>query len=223
MPRALRTGTIMSVFRSYEAIPAASRLVLVALIVSSLTGINASAREERRSAIPKLNNDHLGESLKRFQSLHRQANCVRRPIKWPDARSLKMHWLLWVDCSLEKGVTFEGRELLAEADPTRPFGILASFYEKKLVELSYTLSTESIDVLLPILNREYGEASHTTYDRAGHAAFVTWAGRVASLDVELVPVPRAIAEGNFLRIGEGPPSSAVRIRTRLNDMPSSDP
>lgn len=189
----------------------------------SLAGRNASAEETHRSGIPRLNNDKLGESLKRFRSLHRDANCVRRQDAEFDDKTLKANGLRWVDCSVEKGVTFEGQKLYAEANPSRPFGMLAIFYKRKLVELSYMLSSTSIDSLSLILARRYGKASRVTYDRAGHAVFVEWADRVASLDLEFVPIFPAIAKGNFLSIGEGQESKAVRIRTRFNAMPSNDP
>jgi hypothetical protein len=214
---------MMNRIQPYPSVSKTCRLALVALIVSALTASVAPGRKVRRSGMPKLNNDQLGESLKRFRSLHRDATCVMRPTGGFDDKTFKTNWLRWVDCSLAKGDTFEGQELLAEANSARPFGILGSFYKKKLVELSYTLSTTSIDALLQILDRKYRQATRITYDRAGHVDFVEWADRVASLDVEFAPIFPAIAKGNFLRIGEGQPSNAVRIRTRLNNMPSSDP
>ncbi|MHB8501428.1 MAG: hypothetical protein ACYDCG_19860 [Candidatus Acidiferrales bacterium] len=120
-------------------------------------------------------------------------------------------------------MTFEGQRLLGDTDPTRPFGIFASFYKKKLVALSYTLSSASIDDLLPILDKRYGKANRSTYNRAGYVDFASWAGQKADLDVELVPIAPVVADRNFLRIGEGLPCNAVRIRARLNRMPPSDP
>src|ERR1700688_527411 len=101
------------------------RSVMLAIIVAviELSGRTAPARDGRRTFTMRLNDDQLGESLNRFRSLHTKANCVVRPVESSDERGFKRDWLLWVDCSLEKGVTFEGHELLAEADPARPFGI----------------------------------------------------------------------------------------------------
>ncbi len=197
------------------------RSVMLAIIVAviELSGRTAPARDGRRTFTMRLNDDQLGESLNRFRSLHTKANCVVRPVESSDERGFKRDWLLWVDCSLEKGVTFEGHELLAEADPARPFGIFASFYKKKLVELSYTLSAASIETLLPILDRGYGSADHVVRNGAGFLDSVTWAGRTATLNVELVPISPAAVDRDFLRIGGGRLSSAVRIRTRLNQMP----
>jgi hypothetical protein len=124
-----------------------------------------------------------------------------------------------VDCSLEEGVSFEGQELLARSDPGRPFGVFASFYKKKLIELSYTLSNTSIEDLLPILYGAYGDPDHITRSEAGFLDSVTWAYRKVSLDVELVPISSAVVDGNFLRIGKGIAGNAVRIRIRSRPAP----
>lgn len=136
---------------------------------------------------------------------------------------MKRDWLKWVDCSLEEGVTFEGLELLAEAHPTRPFGLFASFNKKRLVELTYTLSIASIDALLPSLDKLYGEAFRMTYDKKGLVDLATWSDGDASLDIELVPICPAVADRDFLHLGMGLPSSAVRVRIRFNALPSSGP
>jgi hypothetical protein len=190
---------------------------------STVPGRIAEAREVRRIRSPGLSTDQLGESLNKFRSLHKDAKCIVRPVEWSDERSFKTTWLLWVDCSLEKRVAFEGKTLLAEVDPIRPFWVFASFYKKRLVELTYTLSTESMDALLPIFDRRYGESIRTTYNRTGFVDSAEWSDREASLDVELVPISLAIADRDFLRIGGGLSINAVRIRIRLKRMPPSDP
>ena len=201
------------------------RSVMFAVIVAfiELSGSTARARDGRRTLTLRLNDDQLGESLNRFRSLHKKAICVVRPIEWSDERSFKANWLLWVDCSLEKGVTFAGHELLAEVDPARPFGLFASFYKRKLVELSYTLSLASVEALLPILNREYGPADHVAHNKAGSLDAATWKGSTASLDLELVPILPAVSDRYFLQIGKGLPRSAARIRIRFSNIPSGNP
>jgi hypothetical protein len=186
---------------------------------STVPGRIAEARDVHRIKSPGLNADQLGESLKKFRSLHKGTKCIVRPIEWSDERSFKTNWLLWVDCSLERGVSFEGQELLARSDPDRPFGVFASFYKRKLFELSYTLSTTSIEDLLPILLRVYGEPNHITRSTAGLLDSVTWADHEANLDVELVPISPAAVDGDFLRIGKGLPARAVRIRIRFRTVP----
>lgn len=200
-----------------------SVMLVVIVVFIELSGSTARARDGRRTLTLRLNDDQLGESLNRFRSLHTEANCVVRPIEWSDERSFKANWLLWVDCSLEKGVTFEGHELLAEVDPARPFGLFASFYKRKLVELSYTLAVASIEALLPILYRQYGAADYVAHNKAGLLNAATWKGSTASLDVELVPILPAVSDRGFLQIGKGPPGSAVRIRIHFSNMPSGNP
>ena len=146
-----------------------------------------------------------------------------RPTAWSDERTFKAGWLKWVNCSLQSGSTFAGERLLGEVNPTRPFGLFASFYKKKLVELSYTLAATSIDALLPVLSKWYGQARRVTYDKKGRVDFASWVARKALLDVKLVPIAPAIADGSFLRVGEGMPSTAVRICTRLDSVPETDP
>jgi hypothetical protein len=184
---------------------------------AELLGGMADARDLHRIGVP----DQLGESLKKFRSLHREANCVVPPIEWSDERGFKKNWLLWMDCSLGKGVSFEEPELLAKINPYRPLDIFASFYKRKLVELYYTLSSTSIEGLLPILHRAYGEPNHTTRDPAGFLDSVTWADHTASLVVEVVPISPVTADGHFLRIGKGSPTSAVRIRIHFGTIPPS--
>src|SRR5580704_9859050 len=213
--------------RHYRAVGGTARMrsVVLAVIVVfiELSGRTARGRDGRRAFTLRLNDDQLGESLNHFRALHTKANCIVRPTESSDERGFKRDWLRWVDCSLEKGVTFEGHELLAEADPARPLGIFASFYKKKLVELSYTLSAASIETLLPILDRGYGAADHVARNGAGFLDSVTWAGRTATLDVELVPILPTAVDRDFLRIGKYTPSRAVRVRIRFNAVPSCDP
>lgn len=136
---------------------------------------------------------------------------------------MKRDWLKWIDCSLEEGATFEGLELLAEVHPSRPFGVFASFNRKRLVELTYTLSTTSMDALLLILEKRYGKAFRTSYDRKGLVDSATWSDREASLEVQLAPMCPAVADRDFLRLGVGPPGSAVTVRIRFKALPSSGP
>ena len=190
---------------------------------SALTGVTARTHDVPRRDIPRLTEDQLGESLNRFRKLHRGAICVVQTPAWSDERSFKANWLKWVNCGLEKGPTFAGQRLLGETNPTRPFGLYASFYKKKLVELSYTLAATSINDLLPALTKRCGHANRVTYNKSGNVDFASWAGRKTLLDVELVPIAPAIADQSFLRLGLGMPSSAVRIRMRLNGIPETDP
>lgn len=186
---------------------------------STLTENITEAHETRRLTIPKLNEDQLGESLSRFRALHREASCVVQPTGGSNELSFKANWLLWADCSLEKAVSFGGQGSLAGVDPARLPVVFASFYEKKLVELSYTLSITSIEAVLPILSRGIGAADRVVRNQTGFFDSATWADRAASLDVELVPILPAVVDGNFLRIGKGAAGNTVRIRIRSRTTP----
>lgn len=212
----------------FLSIPAFERMMRMLplgamLETSALTGVTAREHDVPRRDIPRLTEDQLGESLNRFRKLHRGASCVVRPIAWSDERSFKGNWLKWVNCSLERGPMFAGYRLLGEANPTLPFGLFASFYKKKLVELSYTLAATSIDDLLPVLSKQYGQANRVIYNKSDDVDFASWVGGKALLDVELVPITPAISDRSFLRVGEEMSSSAVRIRTRLDSVPEADP
>jgi hypothetical protein len=50
---------------------------------STIPGRIAEATEARRIGSPGLNTDQLGESLKKFRSLHPDAKCIVRPIDGP--------------------------------------------------------------------------------------------------------------------------------------------
>jgi hypothetical protein len=120
---------------------------------------------------------------------------------------------------MQRGVTLEGQKLLGETNPARPFGMLGTFYKKRLIELSYTLSTSSISVLLPILGEQYGLPDRLTRDRTGNVEFASWTGHEECLIVERVPVAPAIADPNFLHIGEGLATNAVRVRLQYDRTP----
>jgi hypothetical protein len=192
-------------------------VVGVLALFSALTGRIAEGRDLRGMGVP----DQLGESLKKFRSFHRDASCVVRPMEWSDEREFRRNWLLWVDCSLERGATFQGQQLLAEVNPAQPLGIFASFYKKRLIELTYTLSITSIDELLPGLEEHCGDATNVVRNSAGLVDSITWVRRVASLDVEIVRISAAVADRDFLRLGQGLPGSAVRVRIRFNPKPRS--
>lgn len=170
--------------------------------------------------ITSVNEDHLGESLKSFFSSHRLANCRRGPIEGFDEKKQKLKLSPWIVCGLRKGVTFEGQSLLDEVNPARPFGMLASFYNKRLIELNYTLAITSIGGLLPLLERQYGRPTHITLETNGEVSSVSWAGQGAQMEIAVVTIAPAVADQEFLRIGEGRPSHAVQIRIRSSNAPS---
>ena len=200
-----------------------ARLFILASMVAcqGLAGIDSPAQEKPRLPVTSLNADHLGESLKSFLARHREAKCHRRPSAESDELKLKEEWLTWVDCGLEKGIKFKGLEILAEVNPSQPFGMFATFHEKKLVDLSYILAIPSINILLPTLREEFGSPSQILSAGDGDVESVTWVGQTASLVLEFVPLPPIVAERHFLRMHSGPPIHAVRVRICLNSTPPS--
>ena len=212
--------------RSYpDAATAARRKFALAVILacSELMAASPRGQDARRGAIPRLSDDQLGESLKRFRSLHKNTVCTARPMPWSDDRSFRKNWLLWIDCSLESTSPFVGTRLLAETNPRAPLGTFASFRKKRLVELSYTLAGTLIDDLLPALGGRYGRPDRIAYNRMGRVDFASWISRNAVLDAELIPIAAATADRNFLRIGEGTPANAVRVRLQIKSMPALEP
>jgi hypothetical protein len=179
--------------------------IAVLVAVLGLGGSYAQARGHLRS----LNGDRIRESLKKFRSLHKGAQCDLRP-----ARDSEVAGSAWIDCTLNKGVVLDGQKLLAEADSTKPFGLLASFYDNRLVQLTYTLDLASIEPLLPILKDRYGGAANITRDSKGNLDLISWTDRKTEVSVRLVPISPAVADKNFLRIVAGVSTDAVQVRMR---------
>ncbi len=195
--------------------------VLICSVLLGFCGTCSTQCAASQYPSPTVNEDHLGESLKRFLSFHRLANCRRGLSTGFNERKHKLKFSSWIVCGLQKGATFEGWPLLDEVDPARPFGLLASFYHKRLVELNYTLAIASIDGLIPSLKRQYGRPTHITLEKNGEASSVSWTGHHgAQMEVAVVTIPPAVADQDFLRIGEGEPGRAVRIRIRYSHAPS---
>jgi hypothetical protein len=179
--------------------------IAILVAVLGLEGSYAQAGGHLRS----LNGDRIRESLKRFRSLHKGAQCGQRP-----AQDSEVAGSPWIDCTLNKGIVLDGQKLLAEADSTKPFGLLASFYENRLVELTYTLDLASIEPLLPNLKNRYGGAANLTRDSKGSLDSISWTDRKAEVSVRLVPISPAVADKNFLRIVAGASADAVQVRMR---------
>jgi hypothetical protein len=199
-------------------------LVLAFVVVNQcLAGIALLANEKPTLPVGSLNEDRLGESLKSFRSRHKEAKCHRRPNDASDEQRLKEEWLAWVDCGLERGIKFYGVELYAEANSSQPFGMFATFHEKKLVDLSYTLATQSVKDLLPTMIQEFGKPSLISVTEKGDLNSITWIGQTENIAVELVQLSPVSADGNYLKVHKGDPTHAVRVRVCLNTMLSRDP
>jgi len=187
----------------------------IALVLVMLAPGVATARSgENGQVVRKLNDDQLGESLQKFRSRHKGVKCHRRP---NEAEALR-DWLLWVDCSIERGISLRGQKVLAETNPSEPFGVFAKFYKKRLVELSYTLPASSASVLFPIFVKELGKPSRTFPSASGDMLAATWADHQASLELGFVSLSPTVADEGFLRIGQGNPVQVFRVRLSRSDM-----
>ena len=183
-------------------------LIFLAATVLQVGVMNAEAGP--RFPITRLYTDQLGESLKKFHSTHKDASCMRRPIGEVSEENFEVNGSPWIDCGAKTGLTFKGQKLVDELNPTRPLG--ASFYKKRLVELTYTFDVASIETLLPILRDRYGEANRVTHDTAGAVDSALWIDHEVQLTAEVVPMSPVVAEKDFLRVEEGAPSNVVQIK-----------
>lgn len=188
------------------------RILLPCAVGLGLCGIYWNASAASDYPIARISNDHMGESLKRFRSIHKPANCTRGPAEGFDEKKRKFKFSPWIVCGVRIGVTFEGQELLDKVNPGRPFGMWASFYDKRLVELNYTLAISSMDSLVPLLESQFGQPAHITHDDDGKVSFVSWIRHGTQMEISVVPIGPAMADEEFLHVGVGEPSRAVQVR-----------
>ena len=173
-----------------------TRLILLLVGASLLLPANASCSRTARTVPDGLKVDHLGESLREFRSVHRKAYCRRAQGEW-DEDEPKKAWLLWIHCSLETGVTFGGYKLLCESEPRYPFGAYATFYRKRLVAITYTLSTANIESLVSLIGR--GRVSMTKVD-CGVLTGVSWSDKGSSIVIQLIPIRTLKYSPGLLRV-----------------------
>ncbi len=141
--------------------------------------------------------DQLGESLKVFRSVHPKAHCDRVHGEWAEENPRKT-WLLWVHCSLDTGVTFGGYELLSESNPRYPFGAYATFYRKRLIEITYTLSNASIAPLVSLIAQECGQPLDLTKDDYGALTGAFWVTKRFSVVVRSIPIQALASDDGIL-------------------------
>jgi hypothetical protein len=195
-----------------------SVVILTALFSPAIV---AGAQKRSPPVIRAISDDQLGESLKKFRLTHKGAKCHRRPTEESSKQEINKEWLLWVDCGLESGVTYEGQGLLAEADPAHPFGMVARFYKEKLFELTYALAPSSMQTLVSLLDEKLGKPSQVVRKKEGGIESATWANKVSSLTLDSTLSFPAVADGDFLRVTKSP-APALSVRIFLNKLPASD-
>lgn len=186
-----------------------TRLGLILVLWMTLLGAAAPLSAQDRLQIGP---DQIGESLKHFHRFHKDALCTRRPIEEFSAERFRATESSWIDCNIRTTTVPAGQKLLIEADPTRPFGVFASFYKRRLIEFSYTLAATPLEPLVQTLQRQYGQPSRATRDNTGQLDSVTWLSRAVRLDVSVVSIPAAAADAHFLRLGAGRQGKGIRMR-----------
>ncbi len=197
-------------------------LLVITLAASGFPGVSTHGGERSGPPFIVFHEDRLGESLKQFRSRHKDARCHRRPNKESNEKRLKEEWLIWVDCGLEKAIKLNGIDTLRESS-SRLFGMSATFYNKKLAELTYTLAPQTLEELLPSLRGEFGRPTQTSLTKDDGVESVTWVGQTETLVLERVELCPVVVEQAFLRIGKGSGRQAVRVRVFLNGIPLSEP
>ena len=159
-------------------------------VVALLLPLNVSCNGTLKTIADGLNVDHLGETLREFRSVHKKAYCHRANGDW-DENDSKKAWLLWIHCSLETGVTFAGYKLLSESEPRYPFGVYATFYRRRLVSITYTLSqlsTEEIESLVSLIGHDCRRPLIWTEDDEGVVTGVHWGDKRLSVVIRSVPI-----------------------------------
>ncbi len=126
-----------------------------------------------------------------------KAHCDRVHGEWAEENPRKT-WLLWVHCSLDTGVTFGGYELLSESNPRYPFGAYATFYRKRLIEITYTLSNASIAPLVSLIAQECGQPLDSTKDDYGALTGAFWVTKRFSVVVRSIPIQALASDDGIL-------------------------
>lgn len=149
---------------------------------------NASCRRVPRTIPDGLKVDHLGESLKEFKSVHREAHCHRAYGEWTE-EDPKGTWLRWIHCSLEAGMTFGGQKLLSESEPQYPFGVYATFFQKRLVSITYYLDVDiSLESLVSLIGHECSQPIFWEKDENGRLTGAYWGTKRLSVIIRSVPM-----------------------------------
>jgi hypothetical protein len=164
-----------------------------------LLPLNAFCNRIPKTVPDGLKVDYLGETLKEYRSVHPKAICLRERGEWAEEDPGKT-WLLWIHCSLDTGVTVGGYKLLSESDPRYPFGAYATFHRKRLVTITYTLSTGSLESLVSLMGRDCGWPLNLTKDDDGvlRRAFCTT--RRFSVVLRSIPIQALTTDNRRLEV-----------------------
>jgi hypothetical protein len=125
--------------------------------------------------------------------------CLRERGEWAEEDPGKT-WLLWIHCSLDTGVTVGGYKLLSESDPRYPFGAYATFHRKRLVTISYTLSTVSLESLVSLIGHDCGLPLNLTKDNDGVLRRAFCATRGFSVVLRSIPIQALTTDNRRLEV-----------------------
>jgi hypothetical protein len=122
-----------------------SRKLLIGTMLSGLlicrVPLLPAQEQPRLSAVAS---ENLGETLDHCRKTHRAALCRRSQC---DETQNARHRSEKVTCSVDRDVSFVGYPLLSEVEPEYPLGLTAIFCDRKLVQLSYALAPDSLELL----------------------------------------------------------------------------
>lgn len=124
---------------------------------------------------------------------------------------------IWVTCSVNRDVTFIGYPLLSELEPEYPLGLTVMFRDRRLVQLTYVLASDSLELLLPNIIEKCGVPSKEIADSAGRLSSVSWTFGHAVLLIEKTPINSEVYEGAFVRVTKATDRFAVTALIYLND------
>jgi hypothetical protein len=144
-------------------------------------------RNHPQPILDALRVDKLGESVRAFRSIHRKASCHRIHGAWEEGAPKTVR-LMWMYCSFDRGARFAGYELLSELHPEYPFGADATFYKKRLVEITYTISDANVESIVSLIEQEYGPPLGSTRDENSVMMQARWASKRLSVVVRAVPI-----------------------------------
>lgn len=118
---------------------------------------------------------------------------------------------------MDSGVSLAGYPLLSAGKPEYPLGMTATFHNKRLVALTYVLAAQSVELLLPEVNRKYGQPSNTILDTSGIVSSASWDSTDSTLVVVKIPIEAVVDRSGFMRITEKADVYAVAVRISVND------
>jgi hypothetical protein len=197
------------------------RAVLIPIWACALLLLQASVfcKQIPKTAPDGLRMDYLGETLKVFRSVHPKADCHRVHGVWAEGDP-KEKWFRWINCSVATGVTFGGYELLSEANPVYPFGAYATFYKKRLIEITYTLSNATIEPLVSRLARDCGQPLDSTKDDHGAVAQASCTTTKFSVVVRTIPVQSMASDKGLINLTRNVLLFATSVTIAVSDKPT---